>query len=100
MGSIALVALLMSACSADETAACAAQARVSTPPSARDAATLDAIAARISRDNGGRPDIWFIYSDRAAGLVSIGVMNRTPAVCEELHARYGPLLEIEGPPRR
>lgn len=69
-----------------------------TPVSAADMAVLDAVAAAISADNAGRPDIWLIDADEATGTVTVGLMDRTAVICDGFHARYGPYVDLLGPP--
>ena len=95
---IALAAIL-SGCDA-VASRCAAQTTTNVPPSNEEMALLEAVRARIEADEELLANVWLLDADEATGTVTVGLDSRTTEICDQLHAAYGPLVDVLGPPER
>ena len=75
---------------------CAASEQFQTPLSATDSVALEALKEQITNDAVAAPasGIVLVDVDQARGVVNVGVLNRTPELCAELHRRYGPRVTV------
>lgn len=77
--------------------ACGPQARMPVPVSRGDMARLQGIADMITAEAiGGEstPDITLVDADETTGTVVVGSSHPTLQLCDTLHTRYGPLVEV------
>jgi hypothetical protein len=67
-----------------------------TPPDfGPDNAYLDRIFVRLSADMAQSSQFNMMYIDETAHVIVIGASHLTKAMCDDVHARYGPWIRIE-----
>lgn len=76
---------------------CRATQRLSLPVDQEELAFLEGIKESVSRDGQIARTLWLLDADEATGTVTLGLNERSAELCDALHQRYGPLLDIIGP---
>lgn len=96
LGALLALALAVGGCGPRDVAAeCAPLARLATPVTGDALANLQALADEIGRDQNVRDwRVNMVDADEVQGVISIGTDRPTAVMCQALHERYGPLIEV------
>ena len=96
LGVLLAFALAVGGCGPQDVAAeCAPLARLATPVTGDALNNLQALADEIGRDQDfGDWRVTMIGVDEVHGIISIGTDRPSAVMCQVLHERYGPLIEV------
>jgi hypothetical protein len=89
------LALVTLGCSPSVPLACAPLARMPGPVAADDLVDLQAIADSVGREMSLRGrEMTRLGVDEAQGIVIVGTTKPSAELCNTLHERFGPLIEV------